>query len=146
LGAAPMYERARPLFLDLAERCEQAPGVVLANANDGNYLLFHTECSVISNNFRLTSEDELKIGQIDKMMRLSPEAIRAYQPDVKYLLLRVNDFIVESDGGIEIDRSAPLARLLVSNSEPPDGFELIQTIRLESNGKSEIYAKAFALH
>ena len=62
LGAAPMYERARPLFLDLAERCEQEPGVVLANANDGNYLLFHTECSVISNNFRLTSEDERKIA------------------------------------------------------------------------------------
>ena len=146
LGAAPMYERARPLFLDLSARCEQEPGVVLANANDGNYLLFHTECSVISNNFRLTSEDELKIGQIDEMMRLSPEAIRAYQPDVKYLLLRVNDFIVEIDGRIEIDRSAPLARLLVSNSVPPDGFELIQTIRLERNGQSEIYAKAFAVH
>ncbi len=146
LGAAPMYERARPLFLDLSERCEQAPGVVLANANDGNYLLFHTECSVISNNFRLTSEDELKIGQIDEMMRLSPEAIRAYQPDVKYLLLRMNDFIVEIDGSFEIDRSAPLARLLLSNSEPPDGFELIQTIRLERDGKSEIYAKAFAVY
>jgi hypothetical protein len=146
LGAAPIYERARPLFLDLAERCEQAPGVILANANDGNYLLFHTECSVISNNFRLTSDDELKIAQIDEMMRLSLDALRAYQPDVKYLLLRVNDFIIETDRGIEIDRSAPLARLLVSDSEPPDGFELIRTIRLESNGKSEIYAKAFALH
>jgi len=146
LGAAPIYERARPLFLDLAERCEQAPGVILANANDGNYLLFHTECSVISNNFRLTSDDELKIAQIDAMMRLSPDALRAYQPDVKYLLLRVNDFIVEGDRGIEIDRSVPLARLLLSNSELPDGFELIQTIRLERDGKTEIYAKAFAVH
>ena len=146
LGAAPIYERARPLFLDLAERCEQAPGVVLANANDGNYLLFHTECSVISNNFRLTTEDELKIAQIDAMMRLSPEALRAYQPAVKYLLLRVNDFTIEGERGIEIDRSVPLARLLVSNTEPPDGFELIQTIRLERNGKNEIYAKAFAVH
>lgn len=145
LGAAPMYERARPLFLELSERCEQEPGVVLANANDGNYLLFHTDCSVISNNFRLTSEDEIKIGQIDEMMRLSPEALRAYQPDVKYLLLRVNDFIVEGRSGIEIDRSAPLASLLVSNSEPPDGFELIQTIRLERDGNSEIYARAFAI-
>ena len=146
LGAAPIYERARPLFLELAERCEQAPGVVLANANDGNYLLFHTECSVISNNFRLTSDDELKIAQIDAMMRLSPDALRAYQPNVKYLLLRVNDFIVERDRSIEIDRSVPLARLLLANSELPDGFELIQTIRLERDGKTEIYAKAFAVH
>ena len=146
LGAAPMYERARPLFLNLAERCEQQPGVVLANANDGNYLLFHTECSVISNNFRLTSEDERKIDQIETMMRLSPEALREYQPDVKYLLLRTNDFIVERDGKLEIDRSSPLARVLLSSSEPPDGFELIQTILLERDGGPEIYAKAFAVH
>lgn len=146
LGAAPMYERARPLFLDLAERCEQEPGVVLANANDGNYLLFHTECSVISNNFRLTSEDERKIAQIGTMMRLSPDALREYQPDVRYLLLRTSDFIVERDGRLEIDRSPPLARVLLSSSEPPDGFELIQTILLERNGEPEVYAKAFALH
>jgi len=146
LGAAPMYERARPLFMDLAERCEQEPGVVLANANDGNYVLFHTECSVISNNFRLTSEDERKIAQIETMMRLSPDALREYQPDVRYLLLRTSDFIIERDGRLEIDRSAPLARVLLSSSEPPDGFELIQTILLERNGGSEVYAKAFTLH
>jgi len=146
LGAAPMYERARPLFMDLAERCEQEPGIVLANANDGNYVLFHTECSVISNNFRLTSEDERKIAQIETMMRLSPDALREYQPDVRYLLLRTSDFIIERDGRLEIDRSAPLARVLLSSSEPPDGFELIQTILLERNGGSEVYAKAFALH
>jgi hypothetical protein len=146
LGAAPIYERARPLFLGLAERCEKQPGVVLANANDGNYLLFHTECSVISNNFRLTSEDELKIEQIETMMRLSPEALRAYQPKVKYLLLRTNDFVVERDGTLEIDRSRPLARVLMSSSEPPDGFELIETIFLQRDSKSEIYAKAFAVH
>jgi len=146
LGAAPMYERARPLFLDLAERCEQEPGVVLANANDGNYLLFHTDCSVISNNFRLTAEDERKIAQIEAMMRLSPDALREHQPDVKYLLLRTNDFIIERNGRLEIDRSSPLASVLYSGSEPPDGFELIQTIFLERNGESEIYAKAFALH
>ena len=145
LGAAPLYERARPLFLDLAKRCEQESGVVLANANDGNYLLFHTECSVISNNFRLTSADERKIEQIETMMRLSPDELREYQPSVKYLLLRTNDFIIERDGRLEIDRSAPLARVLLSNSEPPDGFELVQTILLEGDGKAEVYAKAFAL-
>jgi asparagine N-glycosylation enzyme membrane subunit Stt3 len=145
LGAAPLYERARPLFLDLAKRCEQESGVVLANANDGNYLLFHTECSVISNNFRLTSADERKIEQIETMMRLSPDELREYQPSVKYLLLRTNDFIIERDGRLEIDRGAPLARVLLSNSEPPDGFELVQTILLEKDGKAEVYAKAFAL-
>jgi hypothetical protein len=146
LGAAPMYERARPLFLDLADRCEQDPGVILAHENDGNYLLFHTECSVISNNFRLTPEDERKIEQIGAMMRLSPDALRQYQPGMKYLLLRVNDFIVEHDGKIEIASDSPLGRMLLPDAEPPDGFELIQTIWLKQDGELEVYAKAFAVH
>jgi asparagine N-glycosylation enzyme membrane subunit Stt3 len=146
LGAAPLYERARPLFLELAERCEQEPGVILAHENDGNYLLFHTECSVISNNFMLTQKDEQKIEQIEEMMRLSPDALRKYQPDVKYLLLRVQDFIVERDGKIEIDSNAPLGSALLTDSEPPEGFELIRTIWLEQNGQPVIYAKAFAVH
>ncbi len=136
LGAAPIYERARPIFLDLAERCEQEPGVILANANDGNYLLFHTECSVISNNFRLTAADEQKIGQIETMMHLTPDALREYQPDVKYVLLRSNDFDTSD---------SPLARALLSDSNPPDGFEMIGTIRLQQDGNSELYARAFAV-
>jgi len=146
LGAAPLYERARPLFLELAERCEQEPGVILAHENDGNYLLFHTECSVISNNFMLTQKDESKIEQIGEMMRLSPDALREYQPDVKYLLLRVQDFIVERDGKIEIDRNAPLGGALLTDSAPPEGFELIRTIWLDQDGQRVIYAKAFAVH
>jgi asparagine N-glycosylation enzyme membrane subunit Stt3 len=146
LGAAPLYERARPLFLELAERCEREPGVILAHENDGNYLLFHTECSVISNNFMLTPEDERKIEQIGTMMRLSPDALREYQPDVKYLLLRVQNFIVARDGKIEIDSNSPLASALLTNSDPPEGFELIRTIWLEQNGQPVIYAKAFAVH
>jgi asparagine N-glycosylation enzyme membrane subunit Stt3 len=137
LGAAPIYERARPIFLDLATRCEQEPGVILANANDGNYLLFHTECSVISNNFRLTAADERKIAQIGDMMRLSPDALREYQPEVKYVLLRANDFRTSS---------SPLAKALLSNSEPPDGFEVIGTIRWQQDGKSEVYARAFEVN
>jgi len=146
LGAAPLYERARPLFLELAERCEQEPGVILAHENDGNYLLFHTECSVISNNFMLTQKDERKIEQIGSMMRLSPEALREYQPNVKYLLLRVQNFIVVRDGKIEIDSNSPLGSALLSDSDLPEGFELIRTIWLEQNGQPVIYAKAFAVH
>lgn len=145
-GAAPLYERARPVFLDLGERCAKDPGVVLANANDGNYLLFHTDCTVISNNFRLTEADERKIAEIDTMMRLSPEQLLDYEPRVKYLLLRRNDFLVNRNGQLELDNSIPLARLLRARAVPPDGFESIGTIRLERDGESEVYARAFVLN
>ena len=146
VGAAPLYERARPAFLDLAERCDERPGVVLANANDGNYLLFHTDCSVISNNFRLTAADERKIAEIDAMLSLTPEELRAYQPEVAYVLLRVTDFVVERNGRVELDRSRPLANLLPPDAPLPDGFELIRTVRWQRNGVDEVYAKVFALH
>lgn len=64
---------------------------------------------------------------------------------MKYLLLRANDFVIERDGRFEIDRSISVARVPLSNSEPPDGFKLVQTILMEGNGKAEVYAKAFAL-
>lgn len=145
LGAAPMYERARPIFLDLAARCAEDPGLVLAHPNDGNYLLFHTECSVISNNFRLTPKDEMKIAQVEALMRLSPEELRAHDAEVKYILLRSNDFIVQRDGKLEIDRSAPLASALLTDAEMPDGFDLIGTIMLTQNNQTRVYARAFAV-
>jgi hypothetical protein len=94
----------------------------------------------------LTQKDERKIEQIGEMMQLSPNALREYQPKVKYLLLRVQDFIVARDGKIEIDSNSPLASALLTNSDPPEGFELIRTIWLEQNGQPVIYAKAFAVH
>ena len=118
----------------------------MANANDGNYILFHTDCTVISNNFRLSEADERKIAEIDTMMRLSPEQLRMYEPRVKYLLLRANDFLVSQNGQPELDASIPLARLLRAGAVLPDGFELIGTIRLERDGKSEVYARAFVLN
>lgn len=144
-GAAPLYERARPIFLKLAGRCEDDPGVVLANANDGNYLLFHTDCSVISNNFRLTAADEKKISQIDEMLRLSPADLREYHPDVGYMVLRITDFLVERDGRRRVDSSIPFAAMLVSSAAPPDGYELIETIWLEDDGRRRVYARAFAV-
>ena len=146
LGAAPLYERARPVFLDLAGHCEREPGVILAHENDGNYLLFHTECSVISNNFMLTPKDEQKIAQIGEMMQLSPAALREYQPDVRYVFLRTQHFIVERDGKLEIDRNSPLGTALLANPEPPEGFELIRTLWLEQNGQRVMYGKAFAVN
>ncbi|MEM7430730.1 MAG: hypothetical protein AAF351_02205 [Pseudomonadota bacterium] len=145
LGAAPLYERARPLFLELGERCEADPGLVLANANDGNYILFHTECSLISNNFRVNAADEKKINEIAAMMKLPPADLRKYQPSVKYLLLRTSDFTVVRDGQRRVDTSIPLARMLVSDSPPPEGYELLQSVTLERNGRSEVYAKAYAV-
>ena len=145
LGAAPIYERARPAFLDLAERCEEDPGLILADKHDGNYLLFHTDCSVISNNFMLTDEDVRRVEQFGEMMRLTPEKLRAQYPDVRYVLLRAWDFYEMRNGEIAVADGYPLVAALLSEGEPPEGFELIRSISVESEGQPLLYAKAFAL-
>jgi hypothetical protein len=94
----------------------------------------------------LTPEDEQKIAQIGDMMRLSPEALRAFQPEVKYVFLRSQHFIVERDGKFEIDTNSPLGTALLTNSVPPEGFELIRTLWLEQDGQRVLYARAFAVH
>src|SRR5690606_12081933 len=53
-GIDASYAATLPLYLQLASECEQNPAVVLARNNDGNPILFHTNCSVITNNFILS--------------------------------------------------------------------------------------------
>lgn len=144
LGASPLYERARPVFLDLGDRCDAEPGLVLANQHDGNYLLYHTECSVISNTFMLTEQDEGRIDRIDELMRLTPAALRESAPEIDYLVLRRADFLEVSDGRYRLDRNRPLAALLLDR-RPPAGFELIRTVWIEQEGQQRVYAKAFAV-
>ena len=145
LGGTPLYERARPVFLDLAERCADEPGLVLAHHHDGNYVLFHSDCSVISNTLMLNENDAQKIQQIDEMMRLTPEALREYQPQVSYIVIRVGEFLEARDGQYRIDTSIPLAKALLVDETPPSGFELIRTVRREDEGEGQLYAKAFAI-
>ncbi|MFT4820227.1 MAG: hypothetical protein ACJAWK_001534 [Candidatus Azotimanducaceae bacterium] len=47
VGYSDTYERTRPLYLYLGELCEQQPGLVLAPLVSGNYIRYHTHCSVL---------------------------------------------------------------------------------------------------
>jgi len=145
LGAAPLYERARPIFLELGDRCADDPGLILADKHDGNYLLFHTDCSVISNNFMLTAEDVRRVEQFGEMLRLTPAALRAQHPEIKYVLLRAWDFYVLDNGEVVVREGYPLASALLADGEAPEGFELLASIAVERDGESLLYARAFAV-
>jgi len=55
--------------------------------DDGNYFLFHTECSVISNNFMLTQMDERKI-EIDRNAPLGSALLLDVEPPEGFELIR----------------------------------------------------------
>ena len=79
------------------------------------------------------------------MLRLTPETLRAQHPDVRYVLLRAWDFFEMRDGEIAVADGYPLVAALLSEGEPPEGFELIRSISVERDGQPLLYAKAFAV-
>jgi hypothetical protein len=144
-GADTEYASAFAIFLDLGTLCGQDPGVVLASADDGSAILFHSECSVIANNFILRRSDEAHIQEIDRLMRLSPAEIRAERPDIKYVFVRVRDFAVMQGNIAWLNAGSPIARQLFIDETPPAGYTLIKTVRRQIGeaGEAGVYARLY---
>jgi hypothetical protein len=144
-GGDPEYAAALPLFRDLAAQCAADPGVVLASADDGSPIVFHSACRVIANNFILRPEDKAHIDEIDRLMRLSPAQIQAERRDVKYMLVRARDFS-EFHGGVgSLSRGSAIARELFLDPTPPAGYTLIDTVYRSAGSRepADIYARLY---
>ena len=142
-GSAPDYASVLPLYLALMPFCAEDPGLVLASSDDGSPLLFHTECSVIANNFILTAADEKHLNEVHRLFQLSAEEILQQRPDVKYVLLRARDFLSFDGRGVQLSKDSTVAQQLLTNRAPPPGYELIKTVVLKV-GPSEDDVAIFA--
>jgi hypothetical protein len=140
----PDYAAAMSLFFDLEKLCAEDPGTVLSDTNDGSPILFHTECSVIANNFILSAEDEAQIAEVNRLMQSTPQDIHSQRPDIKYLLIRAKDFTVEKDGASYLVEH-PIARQLLIDTEPPPGFQLMANVsrKFDDNAPAVVYARLF---
>lgn len=83
------YSTARHVMPALAEACDRDPGIVLAGPGDGHLIRYFTKCSVISNNFRLTSTDREKIAESLRLIGLKPSALSVEAPYVRYVVARL---------------------------------------------------------
>jgi hypothetical protein len=145
-GADTEYASAFSIFLDLRQLCAQDPGVVLASADDGSSILFHSECSVIANNFILREPDKVHIDEVYRLMRLSPAEIRAERPDVRYVFVRVRDFSVLDDDNVAwLSPENPITKQLLIDETPPPGYTLIKTVRrrIGEDGVAGTYARLY---
>lgn len=84
------YEMTRALYPVLARACVERPGIVLASWDDGHYVRYHTQCSVIADNFMLTPQHVRKYKEVEQLLALSPEELLTSAPHVRYVLARVN--------------------------------------------------------
>lgn len=128
IAADPEYQYSISIFFELEEQCDRDPGLVLANNDDGNAILFHSDCSVIANNFVLGSEDDAKFEEIGRLMRTEPVELLRGPRDIKYVFVRAEDFSTLRDGVATLDPSNPIVARLILGAELPDGFELVASV------------------
>jgi hypothetical protein len=90
---------------------------VLASADDGSAILFHSECSVIANNFILRPEDEAHINEIDPLMGLSPEEVWLCASGAK----RVVTLVTNLRRGADLTEGTHVSVLGVPDPRPARG-------------------------
>lgn len=147
----PYYDVTRTIYSPLAAACAAAPGIVLANPNDGHYLRYHTQCSVIANNFLVTKFQELKTREENELLSLPATQLISHAPGVKYVYVRRDSLFVSlPDGQLAVaprgdpkrpDRPLVDELLRTPANQLPPGFRLLA----QEGPDVAPYARAFAL-
>ena len=145
-GADFSYMNLRDMFLALRNVCALRPGTVLADHNHGHYITYHTNCSVISDNFLLTRQHEEKLVLTDRLLRGSVEEVRRVAPYVRYLLIARADDVTENECFPTCNTNLGLRHELIEAAPPfPPGVRYLAETRAEIHGHIEPLARLFAL-
>jgi hypothetical protein len=100
LGLDPAYEDGFGLLSTLHDACARNPGIAFSDNNFGHYIRYHTDCSVISNNFLMTPLHEQKALEVKALLNLSPEDFLLQAPsDVRYIFARLDHFYMRRADG-----------------------------------------------
>lgn len=91
LGNDIYYGRQRPIFAALADVCRTRPGIVLAGSDAGHYIRFHTECSVIADNFLMTPQHEEKYAMVVRALDTPPAELLRSDFPARYILVSMAD-------------------------------------------------------
>ena len=138
LAGDHLYNAVRPLLLVLESECVSDPGIVIANRHFGHPIRFHTDCSVIANNFLLTQQHSHKVMVADYLFTLHPEQVAQQAPDARYILAYLNDAYEQRDGLTVLknlddiaERNPQLIRSLFFDPQLPANIEVLKEIEIE---------------
>jgi hypothetical protein len=136
----PYYFFSRFAFPALAEACRDEPGIVLAMNNDGHYIRYHTDCSVVSNNFLVTPLHEEKALLTTRMLSMTPEELQRSELPVKYVLARASGLLVAAPDGTYRPATLEMAQYVTgplfggllwpAGDELPSEWQLLQEWRM----------------
>jgi len=132
LGSDLQYVLTRPVYPALKGACAANPGVVLAEHGDGHYIRFHSECSVIANNFILTPQHVQKIRQSEELLASSLDEVLARAPYVRYVYVRRADNVLDDvrGCGVACPENRGLRFELLSTDSTPARLRLLMEVRL----------------
>ena len=146
LGTSTQYSLMRPVYTALGAACREAPGVVLAEHNDGHPIRYHSECSVIVDNFITTPQHAEKVRFSEQLLAGSAAQVRQQAPYVRYILVKRADDVLNHDRlcGLECPENAGLRReLLAPGRAAPAGLRLLHEFQMQRAGKVEPFARIF---
>ena len=137
VAGSVLYETVQPLMTVLADACEEDPGIVLAAGQFGHHLSFHTDCSVIANNFLISDFHFMKVQEVNDLFRVPADVLASAGSPIKYILIMLADTHEMVDGvtvlkdldNIE-QRNPRLIRDLVFKDDLPDGIEPVKLLEL----------------
>lgn len=137
-GLSMHYAAARTMFQSLAESCADQRGSVLSHNDDGHYIRYHTDCSVMTNNFLLTPLHERKILEANQLLALTPEQFVLAAPQIDYVFVRMYEIFDFGPDGVRPtplatvkSRNSPLFVALTFADNLPKGFRLIDEVRVD---------------
>jgi hypothetical protein len=147
LGGSVDYEMTRGIYPPLAAACASHPGVVLADNADGHFIIYHTACSVIADDFIITAQHERKLLEAQRLMQSPLDQVIAEAPYVRYLYVRRNDNVFQSNCGRDCPGNRGLRAALLFDGPPfPPQLRLIGEVDLPApGGRAVPLARAFEI-
>ena len=147
VGGSYDYQFTYQIYDSLEKYCDKAPGVVLADHNDGHYITYHTKCSVIANNMVMTPLDFNRVKETKRLLSLTSREIIRNEKWIDYIFVRRADNIFNNMTMAErLAANKGLRRELLFSDKTPDGLKLIHSITYDDNNKTTQYlAKVFKI-
>jgi hypothetical protein len=150
----PYYDATQDIYPAFADACAAAPGVALVVPDDGNYVRYHTRCSVIANGFLLTQQHEMKVREVRRLMGLSATQLLESAPQIRYVFARRGSlFHVLPSGGMQFfpdghpaspDQRLVRELLTADQDRLPARYRLLKELRIEGISRAP-YARLFAI-
>jgi hypothetical protein len=146
-GGDAKYTHARDAYRALAVACRKAPGVILAEPNDGAFIRYHSDCSTIADNFATTPQHLEKIWFVESLMAASAADVMRVAPYVRYILVKRADDVTDRGRscGLRCPENAGLRQELLAPAPPAPAarLRLLVDVSVKRDDQTEPFLRLY---